>query len=76
MKEAIRAFRQVSAANEFREIERLRERARHNEASALYHARMEEREKWQAVITQKDEENEKLRKQIFELQAKMKGNDE
>ena len=39
MKEAIGAYRQVSATGEFREIERLRSRARHNEASALYHAR-------------------------------------
>jgi len=37
------------------ELERLRSRARHNEASALGHARREEREKWQDVIKEKDE---------------------
>jgi predicted transposase/invertase (TIGR01784 family) len=41
MKEAIGAYRQVTATNEFRELERQRERARHNEAAALRHARME-----------------------------------
>jgi hypothetical protein len=41
MTEAIGAYRHVAAADEFREIERLRSRARHNEASALSHARSE-----------------------------------
>ena len=39
MKQAIGAYRHVTATDEFREIERLRSRARHNEASALGHAR-------------------------------------
>jgi hypothetical protein len=55
MTEAIGAYRQVSATNEFREIERQRERARHNEASALYNAQMKERKKWQSVIAEKEE---------------------
>ena len=33
-------------SDEFKELERLREFARHNEASALEHARQEERQKW------------------------------
>ena len=51
MSQAINAYRQVSATDEFKEIERLRSRARHNEASALGHARREERNKWQHLIT-------------------------
>ncbi len=39
MQEAIEAYRHVAATDEFKEIERLRSRARHNEASALRHAR-------------------------------------
>ena len=70
MKEAINAYHKITAASEFRELERLRSRARHDEAQALYHAQQQgiqqgmqqEREKWQA-------ENEQLRKQIAELQA-------
>ncbi len=41
--EAIEAYRHVAATDEFKEIERLRSRARHNEASALRHARNEGR---------------------------------
>ncbi len=39
MQEAIGAYRHVAATDEFKEIERLRSLARHNEASALSHAR-------------------------------------
>ncbi len=39
MTEAIGAYRHVTATDEFKEIERLRSLARHNEASALSHAR-------------------------------------
>jgi predicted transposase/invertase (TIGR01784 family) len=58
MNEAIGAYRHMSATDEFKEIERLRSRARHNEASALGNAerRGEEREraKWQSVVADKD----------------------
>ena len=62
MSQAIGAYREVTATAEFREIERLRSRARHNEASALGHARREgyrEAEetinaKWQGVVADKD----------------------
>jgi len=54
MKQAVGAYRHVSATDEFKEIERLRSRARHNEASALGHARREgyreAEEKMQGVI--------------------------
>ncbi len=43
MQEAIGAYRHVAATDEFKEIERLRSRARHNEAAALRHARNEGR---------------------------------
>ena len=73
MKEAINAYHRITAASEFRELERLRSKARHDEAQALYHARQQgiqqEREKWQTVIADKDAENEQLRKQIAKLQA-------
>ena len=58
MKQAIGAYRKVTVADKFREIERLRSRARHNEASALGHARREAYreadEKWQGVVAEKD----------------------
>jgi ParB-like chromosome segregation protein Spo0J len=38
---AIEAYREVMVSTEFREVERLRADARHNEASALHHARVQ-----------------------------------
>jgi len=69
MKQAIGAYRTVTATDEFREIERQRSRARHNEASALGRARREEREKWESVVADKDTEIEQLRAQIADFQS-------
>ena len=38
MEQAINAYYMITASPEFRETERLREKARHDEAQALYHA--------------------------------------
>ena len=38
---AIKAYYTITASSEFREKERLREKARHDEAQALYHAKQE-----------------------------------
>ena len=38
MEQAISAYYTITASPEFREKERLREKARHDEAQALYHA--------------------------------------
>ena len=64
------AYHRITAASEFRELERLRSKARHDEAQALYHAQQQgiqqgmqqgiqqgmqqEREKWQTVVADKD----------------------
>ena len=40
MEQAINAYYKITASPEFREVERLREKARHDEAQALYHAKM------------------------------------
>jgi len=68
MKQAIGAYRHVTATDEFKELERLRSRARHNEASALGNARREgyrEAEKeLHGVIADKDAEIERLRAQL------------
>jgi len=70
MKEAINAYQSITATPEFRQLERMRSDARHNEASALHHAREQEREKWQTVIADKDAENEQLRSRIAELEKR------
>jgi predicted transposase/invertase (TIGR01784 family) len=52
--QAIGAYREITVSPEFRELERLRADARHNEASALQHAAEVERKKWQGVVADKD----------------------
>ena len=81
MEQALNAYNKVTVSPEFKELERLRSIARHNEASALRFERdqatTEERQKWQGVIAGKDAEiagkdaeNERLRLQIAELQKR------
>ena len=41
MEQAINAYYTITASSEFREIERLREKARNDEAQALHHAKLE-----------------------------------
>jgi len=56
--QAIGAYREIMVSPEFRELERLRADARHNEASALANAERkgyrEADEKWQGVVAEKD----------------------
>jgi predicted transposase/invertase (TIGR01784 family) len=58
MQETINEFRRVTGTDEFKEIERIRSRARHDEANALGHARSEgyreAEDKWQMVVADKD----------------------
>ncbi|GHV46965.1 hypothetical protein FACS1894204_09660 [Synergistales bacterium] len=71
MEEAIGAYRGITATDEFKEIERLRTLARHNEASALGHARREERAKWQAVVADKEAEIAANKAEIARLRAQL-----
>ena len=50
MSEAIAAYRHVAASDEFIRREKMRSKARHDEAQALSNARRLEREKLQGVI--------------------------
>jgi len=87
VEQVINAYTRITADAEFREIERQRELAWHNEASALKTRERKERMKWQGVVADKDAviadmgtkladkdaENERLRAQLAELQAKQGG---
>ena len=68
MKQAIGAYRSITATPEFREMERLRSKARHDEAQALRKARLEgaemERKQWQNVVADKDALIAELRAQL------------
>jgi len=76
MNEALQAYRHVSASDEFIVMERMRSKARHDEAQALNHARQQEREErdthWQGVVQGVTEENERLRQELAELRANQK----
>jgi len=81
MKEAIGAYRHVSASEEFLELERVRSKARHDEAQALKNAAERERKKWEKVVAKnqatiaekdtlladKDDEIARLREQLEKL---------
>jgi hypothetical protein len=58
MSEAVMAYRHVAASPEFREIERMRSKAAHDEAQALMNAERRAREQrdlhWQGVVAEKD----------------------
>ena len=71
MSEALQAYRHVAASDEFIQIEKMRSKARHDEAQALRNAERREREKWQGVIADKDNENAELRRQLAELQSQL-----
>ncbi|MFP3154440.1 Rpn family recombination-promoting nuclease/putative transposase [Lachnospiraceae bacterium ZAX-1] len=75
MSQAIGAYRDVVAAPVFKEAERLRSLARHNEASALNNAeqRGEQRAnaKWESVVADKDSAIAKQVARIAELERKL-----
>ena len=54
MVQAINAYKKITVDPKFRELERQRSIARHNETTALRHAREQEREIWQGVVADKD----------------------
>ena len=74
--QAISVYNQVATDSEFLELERRREIARHNEASALRQAREQADEQWRGVVAEKDAENEKLRKQNVGKDAQIATKDE
>jgi len=71
MEQAINAYNTITVSPEFRELERLRSIARHNEASALRNAKDEEREKWQGVLADKDAKLADKDAEIARLKAQL-----
>jgi len=69
MSTALQAYRHVAASNEFKEIERMRSKARHDEAQALMNAKRQEREHWQGVVADVVAEKDA---RIAELEALLK----
>jgi len=74
MSAAVQAYRHVAVSPEFREIARLRSKARHDEVQALGNARREERAKLQGVIDEKDAALAEQAALIAKLQAQLRIN--
>jgi predicted transposase/invertase (TIGR01784 family) len=76
MSEAILAYRHVAASPEYKELERVRSKARHDEAQAIYNAERKVREHWQGVVAnitaEKDAALAEQAALIAELQAQLK----
>ena len=73
VRQTIKAYREITVSDEFRELARLRERARHNEASALHRARETERKKWQGVVADKDAALAEQAAEIARLKSLLEG---
>ena len=60
MVQAINTYHSVTASEEYKELERMRDKALHDEASAIYNAErkaeQKERAIWQSVVAEKDAE--------------------
>jgi len=64
MSEALQAYRHVAASDEFREIERIRSKTRHDEAQAIRNAERRRDEHWQGVVDEQAALIAKLRSQL------------
>ena len=64
MSQAVEAYRGITATEEFKYLEILRARTRHDEAQAIFNAEKRRDEHWQSVVADKDA-------LIAELQAKL-----
>ena len=77
MEQAIGAYRSITATPEFREMERLRSKARHDEAQALHKAHLEGAreadEKWQRTVAEKDAALAGAREAVAEKDAALAG---
>jgi len=72
MSEAVMAYRHVAASSELRELERMRSKAGHDEAQAIYNAERKERERWQGVVAEKDTALAEQAALIAKLQEQIK----
>ena len=74
MGEAIQAYRGVTATEEFKNLEWMRAKTRHDEAQALGNARRQRDEHWQGVVAEKDTVIASKDAQIAELLAQLEKN--
>jgi len=68
MSQAIEAYRHVAATPEFKELERMRSKARHDEAQAMYDKDLH----WKGIVAEKDVALADKDARIAELEAQLK----
>ena len=68
------AIKSTTATDEFRNLEWLRTKTRHDEAQALRNAERKRDAHWQGVVAEKDAENSELRAQLEELRRQIQTN--
>ena len=71
MSTALQAYRHVAASDEFKERERMRAKARHDEAQALRNAQRQRDEHWQSIVGEKDTALAEQAALIAELKAQL-----
>ena len=71
MSQAVKAYRGITATEEFKYLEIIRARTRHDEAQALSNAKRQRDEHWQGVVAEKDAALADKNAQIAELEAKL-----
>ena len=71
MSEAIKEYRGLTATEEFRSLEWLRSKTRHDEAQALKNAERKRDRHWQSVVSEKDAALEEKDAVIAELLARL-----
>jgi len=71
MSTALQAYRHVAASDEFKERERMRSKARHDEAQALRNAQRQRDEHWQSIVGEKDTALAEQAALIAELKAQL-----
>ena len=71
MSEAIETYRHVAASREFREAERMRSKALHDEAQALRNAERKRDMHWQGIVVEKNTEITKKDTEIAEMSAEI-----
>ena len=54
MSKVVAAYKSVTASDEFKELERIRAKARHDEAQAIYNAEQQRDEHWQVIVAVKE----------------------
>jgi len=64
MSEAVEAYRRVLTSSELREIERVRSKARHDEAQAMRNIELKRDKHWQGIVAKKDTALEKSKSEL------------